>query len=79
MSESLYKNDELENEVNLDMSYFWYLYDARGVAWKIPRIWPLKVTKQITITSRATMDVSINIQQEVKDMEMGMYVDLVDK
>ena len=24
MSESIYKNDELENEVSLDMSYFWY-------------------------------------------------------
>ena len=24
MSESMYKNDELENEVSLDLSYFWY-------------------------------------------------------
>jgi hypothetical protein len=24
MSESIYKNNELENEVILDMSYFWY-------------------------------------------------------
>ena len=24
MYESVYKNDELENEVSLDMSYFWY-------------------------------------------------------
>ena len=24
MYESIYKNDELENEVSLDMSYFWY-------------------------------------------------------
>ena len=24
MSESIYKNNELENEVSLDMSYFWY-------------------------------------------------------
>ena len=24
MSESIYKNDELENEVSSDMSYFWY-------------------------------------------------------
>ena len=24
MSESIYKNDELENEMSLDMSYFWY-------------------------------------------------------
>ena len=24
MSESIYKNDELENEMTLDMSYFWY-------------------------------------------------------
>ena len=24
MSESIYKNNELENEVTLDMSYFWY-------------------------------------------------------
>jgi hypothetical protein len=24
MSESMYKNNELENEVILDMSYFWY-------------------------------------------------------
>ena len=24
MYESIYKNNELENEVSLDMSYFWY-------------------------------------------------------
>ena len=24
MYESIYKNDELENEMSLDMSYFWY-------------------------------------------------------
>ena len=24
MYESIYKNKELENEVSLDMSYFWY-------------------------------------------------------
>ena len=24
MSESIYKNNELENEMTLDMSYFWY-------------------------------------------------------
>ena len=24
MSELIYKNNELENEVSLDMSYFWY-------------------------------------------------------
>ena len=24
---SIYKNDELENEVSLDMSYFWYSDD----------------------------------------------------
>ena len=24
MYESIYKNDELENEMTLDMSYFWY-------------------------------------------------------
>ena len=24
MSESIYKNYELENEVSMDMSYFWY-------------------------------------------------------
>ena len=24
MYESIYKNDELENEVSSDMSYFWY-------------------------------------------------------
>ena len=29
MSESIYKNDELKNEVNSDMSYFWYS-DRRG-------------------------------------------------
>ena len=32
MYESISKNNELENEMTLDMSYFWYLYDARGVA-----------------------------------------------
>ena len=31
MSESIYKNDELENEVSLDMSYFWYSDDAMMV------------------------------------------------
>ena len=30
MSESIYKNDELENEVSSDMSYFWYS-DAEGL------------------------------------------------
>ena len=28
MSESISKNYELENEVTLDMSYFWYSDDA---------------------------------------------------
>ena len=28
MSESISKNDELENEVSSDMSYFWFSDDA---------------------------------------------------
>ena len=28
MSESIYKNNELENEMTLDMSYFWYSDNA---------------------------------------------------
>jgi hypothetical protein len=31
MSESIYKNNELENEVSLYMSYFWYSdYENKG-------------------------------------------------
>jgi hypothetical protein len=28
MYESIYKNNEVENEVSLDMSYFWYSDEA---------------------------------------------------
>jgi hypothetical protein len=28
MYESIYKNNEVENEVSLDMSYFWYSDDV---------------------------------------------------
>ena len=28
MAESIYKNNELENEMTLDMSYFWYSDNA---------------------------------------------------
>ena len=31
MYESIYKNNELENEVSLDMSYFWYSDDVRSL------------------------------------------------
>jgi hypothetical protein len=30
MYESIYKNNELENEVSLDMSYFWYSEGGRS-------------------------------------------------
>ena len=30
MSESISKNNELENEMTLDMSYFWYLNDSNN-------------------------------------------------
>jgi hypothetical protein len=30
MYESIYKNNEVENEVSLDMSYFWYSDNISG-------------------------------------------------
>ena len=42
MSESIYKNDELENEVSLDMSYFWYSDDAMMV-WSFLVPWGTRV------------------------------------
>ena len=35
MSESISKNNELENEVSLDMSYFWY---SDGSSYLFPHI-----------------------------------------
>ena len=35
---SIYKNNELENEVSLDMSYFWYS-DNFMIENKVPSFW----------------------------------------
>ena len=47
MYESIYKNNELENEVSLDMSYFWYSDGYVYLDWIKLGFWPRMRTTNV--------------------------------